>query len=341
MIWRSPWAFWLLVPLALGLLFKLAFQKKRKAAMPCSHAPLLSGAPFSLRVFLQPLPGFLKALSLIFMIIALARPQTAEEKSERNVEGIDIMLVMDISLSMLAADMGAGNMGQPLTRLESSKQVVADFIKGRISDRIGLIVFSGESYTRAPLTLDYGLLLKSLAAVESTEDIKEGTAIGLALANGVARLKRSPPDSRVIVFLTDGENNTGFIDPATALKIARKNKIRVYTIGLGRISGSAPIKYKTRDSYGRPVIQRIVVNSRINKKLMRQMAEETGGLFFMAKDMKNLKKIFERINELEKQEIKTSQWTEYKELFPPFLKTGALLFFLSVFLSLTVFFRGV
>ncbi len=336
MIWQSPWAFWLLIPLAIVVLAWIFLKRRRRPSLPFSQLALVSGAPFSLRVFLKPLPGILQAAGLAFMIIALARPQSAKERSEQNVKGIDIMIVMDISLSMLAADMGEG-----LTRLEASKRVVADFIRGRVSDRMGLIVFSGESYTRVPLTMDYGLLLRSLSAVESTEDIKEGTAIGLALANGAARLKHSPPESRVIVFLTDGENNTGFIGPSAALKIARRNKIKVYAIGLGSVSGTAPIKYKTRDSFGRPVIQRMIINSRINKELMKRMADETGGAFFMAKNTGGLQEIFGRINKMEKQEIKVSQWMEYKELFPPFLQAGAALYFLSLFLSLTVFFRGI
>ena len=335
MTWAAPSAFFLLFIVAIIVLVFLFLKNKQKPSLFYSSLNVISKKQFSLRVLLSSLPYWLKVASLVFAIIALAQPQTISQKSEKNVEGIDIMIVMDISLSMLVADMGGG-----ATRLSASKKVVSEFINGRVSDRIGLIVFSGESFTRVPLTLDYNLILSRLSELEPIASIAKGTAIGVALANAVARLKKSHKDSRVIVFLTDGENNTGFIDPETALKIVQNNKIKVYTIGLGTVSGRAPINFK--QTQGRNTFyQRAYVDSRINKKLMQKMADRTGGKFFMAKGLSSLRDIFSKIDELEKQEITINQWVEYEEQFPYFLSIAIVFYILSIFLSLTVFFRGV
>lgn len=336
MTWDFSIGFLCFIPLGFVILSFILVQSKKKPSLYYSSLSLLVKRYFSLRVFLAPLPYWLKVFSLIFMIVALAQPQTTSEQSEQNVEGIDIMIVMDISLSMLVADMGGG-----ATRLSASKKVVAEFIKGRISDRIGLLVFSGESFTSVPLTLDYNLILNRLAELEPSSAMAQGTAIGVALANAVVRLKKSLAKTPVIVFLTDGENNTGFIDPETALSITKKNNIKVYTIGLGTASGRAPINLKQKDKRGNIQYQRVFVDSRINKKLMKKMADTTGGKFFMARGLNSLKVIFNKIDELEKQKIKTNKWTEHKEHFPYFLRIGIVLYILSVFLSLTVFFKGV
>lgn len=332
MTWVFPLAFTLFFLLAVAILFLFWFSRQNKPTLHYSSLDLISKKYFSLRVFLSPLPLICKILALVFIILALARPQTANEKSEQNVKGIDIMLVMDISLSMLVRDMS-----QNSTRLEISKKVVSQFIQGRVSDRIGLIVFSGESFTSVPLTLDYNLILEELKSLEPIPFITQGTAIGVALANAVARLKNSSLKSRVIIFLTDGENNTGFIDPETALKIVKNNKIKIYTVGLGTASGRAPVILPKQMGIQR----RVMVDSRINKKLMMKMAKETGGKFFMAKNLATLQNIFQTINALEKQEISINKWTDYKEHFPFYLTIGIVLYFLSMFLSLSVFFKGV
>lgn len=265
----------------------------------------------------------------------MARPHTAQDREKQTQKGVDIMIVMDISLSMLVEDMGG------MTRLESSKVVVRDFIEGRSNDRMGLIVFSGESFTRVPLTFDHKLLKFDLAQVKTLPALKGGTAIGVALANAALRLKHSPQDSRVIIFLTDGENNTGFIDPETALGIVNKNKIKVYTIGLGSQSGTFFVKHKVLDARGRSVYKKIPIRSHINKKLMEKISSQTGGKFFMAKDLLSLKEVFRKIDELETYEIQINKWVHYEEHFVSFLLIGAALYFLSVLLSVTVFFRGI
>ena len=244
--WHSPLAFLLFIPLAFVLLYVWVFYKKTKGVLSYSSLSLFSKKAWSLRAKLVFLPTFFKFIALSFIILALARPQTKEQISHQTQRGLDIMIVMDISLSMLIQDMGKQTGDS--TRLEASRQVIKEFISYRPYDRLGLIVFSGESFTKVPLTLDHDLLLNSLSKVKTLPTIKEGTAIGVALANGVARLKNSPPKSRIMIFLTDGENNAGFIHPETALQLVKKHKIKVYTIGLGSANGTFPIRYEVKDS---------------------------------------------------------------------------------------------
>lgn len=335
-VWNSPWAFILLLPVFLMVFF--SFFKQKKGSLFYSDLRVFLKYSPSLRVQLLFLPVILKALSLVFLIIALARPQIIESLSQQTQEGLDIMIVMDVSLSMLIEDMDDRN---EITRLEASKKVVQKFIRGRSFDRMGLIAFSGESFTKAPLTYDHELLEKSLSELNIDSSMEPGTAIGVALANSLARLKSSPEKSRVIIFLTDGENNTGFIDPETALDLVKKNKIKVYTVGLGRRDGEFFIKYEDKDFQGRSVYRRARISSRINKELMQKISKETGGMFFMANSFQSLQNIFNQIDRLETYEIETNQFTFYEEHFEDFLWLGFILYCASVFLSLTVFFRGV
>ena len=335
MTWHNPEAFLLLIPLFGVLIYWFIFAKKINGSFFYSGLSLLPKKEFSFRASLVFLPKLLKLLALFIIVFALARPQTAEQITNQTQEGVDIMIVMDISLSMLVEDMGQ------MTRLESSKQVVRDFIEGRPNDRMGLIVFSGESFTKVPLTFDHSLLQNSLIQVKPLSSIKDGTAIGVALANATVRLQHSPLDSRIIIFLTDGENNTGFIDPETALQLVRKNKIKVYTIGLGRESGTFPIKHKVQDFMGRSMYRKMYVYSRINKELMKKISVQTDGEFFMAGNLTSLKRIFQKIDELETYKIQIDKWTRWKEHFVDFLLMGTILYLLSVFFSLTVFFRGI
>ena len=335
MTWHSPSAFFLLIPLLCLLIYFYFFSRKQKGSFFYSGLNLLAKKEFSFRASLVFLPKFLKWTALTVIVVALARPQTSEHITNQTQEGVDVMIVMDISLSMLIEDMDG------LTRLEASKQVVHDFIEGRTNDRMGLIVFSGESFTKVPLTFDHELLKNSLSQVKPLSSIREGTAIGVALANAVARLKHSPPDSRIIVFLTDGENNTGFIDPETALQLVRENKIKVYTIGVGKDSGTFVIKRKAQDAMGRLFYRKFPVTSHINKELMNKISTQSGGEFFMAENLMSLKRIFNRIDELETYEIQIDKWTQWTEHFHNFLFFGSILYLLSVFLSITVFFRGI
>ena len=336
MTWHNPEAFLLLVLLFYLYIYSSFLSTNKKGTFFYSGLDLFFKKTFTLRAAFIFLPKLLKFVALIFVILALARPQTAEDKTNQSQKGLDIMIVMDISLSMLAEDMGPG-----MTRLESSKNVVRDFIQGRSNDRIGLIAFSGESFTQVPLTFDHKLLKSSLTQIKPLSSIKAGTAIGVALANAALRLKHSPTDSRIIILLTDGENNAGFIDPETALQIVKKDKIKVYTIGLGSQRGNVPIKYKERDAKGRSFYQKVYIETRINKKLLKKISFQTGGEFFIAKNLISLKKVFKKIDTLETYDIQINKWTQYEEHFITFLAIGAILYFLSLFFSLTVFFRGI
>ena len=335
MIFENPEFFFLIIPLICIYCYQIFFMKKPKGSFFYSDLNLFLENYFSIRGFLAFLPNLLKVTALILIIFALSRPKTIENKTNQTQKGVDIMIVMDISLSMLIEDMNQ------MTRLEASKKVVSRFIEGRPNDRIGLIVFSGESFTQVPLTFDHELLKNSLSQVKPLSSIKEGTAIGLALANATIRLKHSPQDSRIIIFLTDGENNRGFIDPETALQIVRTHKIKVHTIGLGSESGSFPVKYEVKDSMGRSSYKRIYVNSQINKTLMKKISSQTDGEFFMAKNLISLEKIFKQIDKIETYDFQIKKWTKYTEHFNLFLITGTILYFVSLFLSITVFFRGI
>ena len=330
MTWHNPEAFFLLIPLFGAFAYFCFFSKKSKGTFFYSGLSLVSKKDFSLRPHLVLVPKILQLLALTAFVIALARPRHAENVASQTQEGLDIMIVMDISSSMLVQDMGNS------TRLEASKQVVRDFIEGRPNDRVGLIVFSGEAFTKAPLTFDHDLLKKRLAQVKPLSVIKEGTAIGVALANATARLQHSPEKSRLVIFLTDGENNTGFIDPETALRLTRQNKIKVYSIGIGSAEGTFPVFYPVRGK-----MRKILITSKINKKLMKKISNQTGGEFFMAKNLTSLKQIFKKIDKLETYKMEINKWTRWTEYFERPLLAGAVLYFFSLLLSLTVFFRGI
>ena len=221
--WQSIWALLFLIPLILIIIYNQLNKRQRRATFKYSYLKTFKQISKSLRSYLVGLPNILKIAAIILAIVALARPQRSDTKIKRNVEGIDIMIALDISDSMLIEDM------KPVNRLEASKKTIKEFIEKRISDKIGLIVFSGESFTKVPLTLDYPLLLKTLSEITTTRTIKMGTAIGVALANSAGRLKESVAKSQVVVFLTDGENNSGTIDPETALEIAKGSELK-YTL---------------------------------------------------------------------------------------------------------------
>jgi Ca-activated chloride channel family protein len=332
-VWATPIAFVLLLPL-LAIAFWMWYARRRRTAT--IQFSSLSGflkVSRGWRAKISWLPTVIKLLGVALAIVALARPQKSDTKIKRNVEGIDIMIVFDISDSMLIEDM------DPTNRIESAKDTMAKFIKGRVSDRIGLIVFAGESYTRVPMTLDYPLLLKNLSQVETAQNIKQGTAIGVALANGVARIKDSTAKSRVIILMTDGENNTGTIDPETAIDIAKGYGIKIYSIGIGR-DGESQLPVIMEDAFGRKVKRYRPIHSDVNSELLQLMADRTNGKFWRATNGDALREVFHEINSLEKTNIETSQFTRYAELFPPYLQWGVILYILAVFLGTTVLRRG-
>lgn len=331
--WASPWAFLLFLPLIAVIGWAWYARRQRTATLQFSQLAGFLKVHRGLRARASWIPTIIKAIALALAIVALARPQRADTKIKRNVEGIDIMIVFDISDSMLIEDM------EPENRIVSAKQTISNFIKGRVSDRIGYIVFAGESYTRVPLTLDYPLLLQSVAETEPARNIKQGTAIGVALANAVARIKDSTAKSRVIIFLTDGENNSGTIDPETAIEIAKGYGLKVYSIGMGR-DGDAQLPVMVEDVFGRKVKRYRPIHSTVNEQLLQKMASETGGKFWRATTGDALREVFKTINSLEKTNIETSQFTRYAELFPPYLSWAVVLYILAVFLGSTVLRRG-
>ena len=290
--------------------------------------------PPSLKARFKYLPHVFKSLGIILAICALARPQRADEKIKRNVEGIDIMITLDISESMHIEDM------KPKDRLESSKLTIQSFIKKRVSDRIGLVVFSGEAYTRVPLTLDYDLLLKNVAEIKTSRNIKMGTAIGVALANTCGRLRDSEAKSRIIILLTDGENNTGTLDPLTALRIAKGFGFRIYTIGAG-VDGDAQLPVESTDIFGRTIKRYQPIHSSVNVQLLTQMAEETGGKFFRATDGETLKNVFDEIDKLEKTKIDVDRFVKYVELYQNWLFWAIFFYLIGCILSLSIFRRGI
>lgn len=329
MSWYSPWAF-AFVPVVIGLcLWAYWRSRRRTATVQFSSLSLLRGLPRPWRTKFLWVPSVLWLVALVLIVAALARPQRADTKVRKNVEGIDIMLVLDVSDSMLIEDMKPN-------RLEASKAMLSEFVKRRATDRLGLVIFSGEAYTRVPLTLDYKVLQDSISAIKISRNIKMGTAIGVALAAGAGRLKDSTARSRVMVFLTDGENNSGTIDPETALDIAKGYGIRIYSIGAG-VDGDAQLPIETQDAFGRKVKRYQPIHSTVNDELLGKMAKETGGKYYRATDNTSLKKVFSDIDRLEKSKIDVNQYTKYAELYEPWLLWGVMLLLVSWLLQITVF----
>lgn len=279
----------------------------------------------SFRTILYPYLPILRALSLIAIIIALARPQLSLKEEEIKAEGIDIVLVMDISSSMLAQDF------QP-DRLEASKQVAKEFIDKRKFDRIGLVVFAGESFTQCPLTTDHRVVKDFLDGLQCGL-LEDGTAIGMGLASAVNRMKDSETESKVVILLTDGVNNSGYIKPITAAEIAQELETKVYTIGVGtRGQALSPV---SRRSDGRYIFG--MANVEIDERLLNEIAEMTGGQYFRATDTESLNAIYAEIDKLEKTEMEITSFKRYSEEFRPFLAFGLLLLLLEVILRLSVF----
>lgn len=275
----------------------------------------------SLKERMRHLPFILRMIVVTLAIIALARPQSSSKGENVYSEGIDIVLALDISGSMLAEDF------QP-NRIEAAKAVAQEFITGRTNDRIGLVIFSGESFTQCPLTVDYDVL-KSLITPLKSGMIEDGTAIGLGLANGINRLRESKAKSKVIILLTDGVNNRGEIDPISAAQIAQSFGIRVYTVGVGT-AGEAP--YPVQTPYG---TRYQMVPVEIDEKVLRQMAQMTDGKYFRATDNRKLRAIYQEIDALEKTRIEVRSFRRYTELFYSFIMAAVLLLLIDIGVSNT------
>ncbi len=312
----EPW--WLLAGLIAPLILLAARLRQSGRAVHFPGVARLAGAPKSWRVPLRHLPLLSAALGLMLAAVAQARPQLGSVKESLSTRGIDIVVALDVSGSMAAEDF------QPQNRLEVAKEVVAAFVRRRTRDRVGLVVFGGKSLTKAPPTTDTAVLLRQLDDVR-LHQLPDGTAIGSGLATALTRLRRSAARSKVIVLVTDGANNAGEIDPGTATDLARAMEVRVYTIGVGK-GGKVPMPVEVRDPVSGRVFKRTLnVPVAIDEGLLKRIAAQTGGEFFRATDPDSLRAIFERIDRLEKSEIKVSAFRRYRELFPPVLAAAALL----------------
>jgi len=266
-----------------------------------------------------------RMLALGLLVLALARPQDSHTTQERKVSGIDIVMVMDVSASMLAEDMA------DRSRLDIAKQTMEKFIKGRMNDRIGFVIFSGEPLTLAPPTLDYSLVIRAIRDIE-TGVLKDGTGIGDGLSLAVNRLRNSDAKSRIVVLLTDGDNNVGQIGPADAGELALGYGIKVYTIAIGR-EGRIRIPIRQKTPLGTAITQYIFQENALNPELLQLIAKQTGGQFYRVQDLETMESVFEEIDRLEKTEIKTQEKVHWKERFDFPVKLALFLLVLEQLLA--------
>lgn len=302
MVFSSPNMLWLLLLLVLAVAYYILYIYRRgTASIKISTTQTLRGAPRTFRYYLRHLPALLRVGAIALLIVALARPQSSEEGSEITSEGIDIIMAMDISSSMLARDF------EP-DRITAAKQVASSFVADRYGDRIGIVVFAGESYTQSPLTTDQATIQTLLGRVRSGV-IDDGTAIGDGLATAINRLRESEAKSKVVILLTDGVNNRGSIAPLLAAEIAKEQGIKVYTIGVGK-NGNAP--YPRVDMYGN-VVDYVQVKVEIDEQTLREISRTTGGEYFRATDENSLQSIYDQINQLERSKVEIYEYTTYNE----------------------------
>lgn len=306
----------LLIPVAGWWIWRL---RQSHATLQMSDTSVLGKAPKTWRVYMIHAPFVLRMLCITFLAIALARPQLSNRWSSESTEGIDIMMALDISGTMMAEDLKPN-------RLEAAKQVATDFVLSRPNDNIGLVVFAGESFTQCPLTTDHAVLVNLFQSVKFGM-IEDGTAIGLGLANCVNRMKDSPTKSKVVILLTDGSNNRGDIDPQTAAQIAQTFGIRVYAVGVGS-HGQARVPVQT--PYG---TQYMMMDSEFDEATLRNIANATGGEYCRATDNSSLKRIYAQIDQLEKSKIRVREYSKRTESYAPFLTAALLCLLLDILLK--------
>lgn len=322
--------FFLLLLLIPYIMWYLLYRKKSEPTMRMADTFVFRYAPKSWKVRLMPVLLLLRILTFIMIVVVLARPQTHNSWKNKSVEGIDIMMAMDVSTSMLAEDLKPN-------RMEAAKQVAAEFIAGRPNDNIGLTIFAGEAFTQCPMTIDHSSLLSLLQNVRTDIAarglIEDGTAIGMGLANAVSRLKDSKAKSRVVILLTDGSNNRGDISPMTAAEIAKSMGIRVYTVGVGT-NKVAP--------YPMPVaggVQYVNIPVEIDNETLRGIAQITDGDFYRATNTKELHQIYKEIDQLEKSKLSVKKFSKKYDAYQPFAWVAVISLLLEILLRLTVFRR--
>ncbi len=319
----SPYFLFGLIVIPLLIIWYIFNCNKQQAYVSFSDTGFFNNLPKSWKSYARHLIFMLEIAALALFIVALARPQSSSKNQKVNIEGIDIVLAMDISSSMLAADLKPD-------RLEAAKMVASDFVNGRPGDRMGLVVFSGETFTQVPLTTDHGMMLNMLRDMKCGM-LEDGTAIGDGLASAISRLKDSEAISKVVILLTDGDNNAGSIDPNTAAEMAKLFGIRVYTIGAGT-RGTAP--YPTQTPFG---IQYRQVPVTINETLLQQIADTTGGKYYRAESKEKLQQIYDEIDKMERSKIEVNEFKRLHEEFYPLVIAGLILLIISFLLKNTIF----
>lgn len=310
----------LLIPLAAWYFFR---HQKQKPTLKVSSLGAFTGSYNKIKVWARHILPILRGITIAAVILVIARPQSTDNWEKQTTEGIDIIMALDISSSMLARDLRPD-------RLEAAKDVAMKFVNGRPDDRIGLIIFSGEAFTQCPLTTDHATMLNLFKDVQSGM-VEDGTAIGLGLATGINRLKDSDAISKVIILLTDGVNNQGEIDPITAAELAKTFDIRVYTIGVGSM-GTAP--YPVQTPFGTQYQQMEV---EIDEATLQQMANMTDGKYFRATSNRALEEIYEQIDQMEKTRIETKSFSKKQEEYLWFAIIAALALLSEVVLRSTIF----
>ncbi len=330
MEFASKGYFLLLLLLIPYILWYFIYRKRNEPTMRMSDTKMYQYAPKSLRVRLIHLPMLLRCICYVLIVCAMARPQTRNSWDNRTVEGIDIMLAMDVSVSMLAEDLKPN-------RIEAAKKVAHEFISGRPNDNIGLTIFAGEAFTQCPMTTDHVSLLRLLkdtrTDIVTRGLIDDGTAVGMGIANAVSRLKDSKAKSKVVILLTDGSNNSGDISPMTAAEIAKSLGIRIYTIGVGT-NGVAPYPMVVAGG-----VQYVSVRGEIDTQTLKEIAQTTDGNFYRATSVSELKKIYADIDKLEKTKMSVKHYAKLYEAYQPFALAALLVLLLEILLRITWFRR--
>jgi len=317
-----PWVLYVLLIIPVMIAWYIFRGMKVQSSVKYSSVNIFKDIPSTLREKLRHIPFAVRLLAIGLLIVALARPQSFNSGENVTTEGIDIAMVLDISGSMLAEDLKPN-------RLEAAKNVIDNFIEGRISDRIGLVVFSRDAFTQCPLTIDYSVLRNLLLQIHSGM-IEDGTAIGNAIANGINRLKDSDAKSKIIILLTDGVNNSGEVDPISAAEMAKTFGIRVYTIGVGT-RGEAP--YPVQTPFG---VRYQMMPVEIDEAVLQKISDITDGQYFRATNTQALKEIYDKIDKLEKTKIEITSYKNASEKYHSWLWGGLILLLIELGLSKTI-----
>ena len=324
MIFKNPYFFALLAVIIPYILWYALKYKKSQPALKMPETAKYRYVPKSFRIYLMHVPFILRIILLILVVIILARPQSKNTWSNTDVEGIDMMLAVDVSTSMLAQDFKPN-------RVEALKEIAKRFIETRPNDNIGLTVFAGEAYTQCPLTIDHSILMSLYETVDcqmaANGTLEDGTAIGDGILNSLIRLRDSKAKSKVLILLTDGVNNRGNISPMTAAEIAKKNKVRIYTVGIGK-NGMA--------MYPLPTGGTVMMPTEIDEKTMTDIAELTGGKYFRAKKNSELEEIYREIDKMERTKFNVTQYSKRNELYEPFAVAALIVFLLELLMRLVV-----